>query len=407
MRVMQVNVQIGSGSAGTIVVDLYKGIITNGDECQIAYSRGGIKGIPVQNTIKIGNKWDLYFHVLYSRLFGRTASYSKIETMKFLKKVDEYKPDIIHIHGIYGYYINMELFFEYIRNHNIKLVTTLHSCWDFTGHCCYFDSSGCMQWKNQCDKCPQKWSYPKSLFFEDSKKNLETKIRLYHQIDDAVLVSPSEWMDGIVSQSNLKDIKHIVIHNGVDLNKFGPHIDMEYINSLGINKDWPTILSVASLWDRRKGLKDIYEMANIYQTENINFVVVGLSAEQIKKKPRRIIGIKRTENLQQLISLYTFSTVLFNPTYEDNYPTVNLESIACNTPVITYDTGGSGEIVLEYKMGTVVNKKDYEKVLSATFLFHKCKPILDEQLKIKLSSESMIHQYYQLYKTLENSNHTC
>lgn len=156
MHVFMLNVQIGSGSAGTIVSDLYHGIIANGDVCKIAYSRGGIKDVAAEDTIKIGNKTDTYLHALKSRLFGSTATYSKGATKGFLRKIDEFKPDIIHIHGLYGYYINMEMLFRYIQQHDIRLVTTLHSCWDFTGHCCYFDYVGCEQWKESCKNCPQK-----------------------------------------------------------------------------------------------------------------------------------------------------------------------------------------------------------------------------------------------------------
>ena len=394
MRILMVNVQIGSGSAGTIVLDLYHGIIANGDKCKIAFSRGGTKDVIAENTIKIGNKTDLYLHALKSRLFGKKA------TKKFLMEVDKFNPDIIHIHGLYGYYINMEMLFNYIYKHDIRLVTTLHSCWDFTGHCCYFDYVGCEQWKDSCKKCPQKKSYPKSSWLENTSKNLLLKKRMYHSASNVTIVSPSQWMNSLVSQSVLGDLKHVVIHNGIDLSKFHKTIDNHYIKKIGIDNGNPTVLSVASLWDQRKGLGDIIQFADYVKNERINIVVVGLSNAQMKGLPGNIIGIKRTKNINQLITLYSFATVLFNPTYEDNYPTVNLESIACETPVITYKTGGSYECTMYGQFGMSIEKGEYNKLFQIIHQIHSGKITYSFSDLSSIAKEKMISSYLKLYKTL-------
>ncbi len=400
MRILMVNVQIGSGSAGTIVSDLYHGIVANSDDCKIAYSRGNTKDIPEENTIKIGNKYDSYMHAVKSRLFGSTATYSKRVTQEFLSRVGEFKPDIIHIHGLYGYYINMEMLFQYIHENRIGLVTTLHSCWDFTGHCCYFDYAGCEEWKNKCNGCPQKKSYPKSSFIENTEKNLVEKHILYHLLEKVMIVSPSKWMDGLVNQSILSDLKHIVINNGIDLNRFHKTIDVNYINELNINNDWPTVLSVASLWDKRKGLDDVIEFARFARTENINIVVVGLSEKQLEDLPENIVGIRRTDNIEQLISLYSYATVLFNPTYEDNYPTVNLESIACETPVITYHTGGSGECTMNGMFGSIIEKRDYKELLQILYSIHSGEKRYCFSDLSGIGKEKMIASYLDVYRNL-------
>ena len=318
MRILIVNVQIGSGSAGSIVSDLYEGIVASGNECKIAFSRGEIRNVPKEDTIKIGNRIDICLHALKSRLFGRTATYSKISTKLFLNEVDKFVPDIIHIHGIYGYYLNMKMLFDYIRRNNIGLVSTLHSCWDFTGHCCYFDYIGCMQWKNKCENCPQINSYPKSVLFENSSKNLYEKKELYKSLENVIIVSPSKWMDELVSESILAELKREVIKNGVDTSVFENKIDWEYIESIGADKNIPTILAVASIWNKKKGNDDIIELAEYLKGEEFNIIVVGLSKKQIANVPNNVIGIERTDNREQLRTLYSFATVLFNPTYEDN-----------------------------------------------------------------------------------------
>lgn len=398
MRVLLINIQIGSGSAGAIVSELYHGIISHGDECKIAYSRGEVNDVPEIDTIKIGNRLDVLTHATLTRLLGNTASYSKIATKQFLNKIEEYNPDIVHIHGLYGYYINMEMLFDYLSNRNITVVTTLHSCWDFTGHCCYFDYAGCDQWKKQCHNCPQKKSYPRSSFLDNTKRNITIKAQLYHQLGNVTLVSPSKWMDQLVSESCLGDLNHVVINNGIDTNKFRHQVDDHFVKKLGLDYECPTILSVASLWDRRKGLEDIYELAEYLKNERINIVAVGLSDKQMKTKPNNVIGIKRTNNIEQLVTLYSFATVLFNPTYEDNYPTVNLEAIACGTPVITYDTGGSAETVREYRMGIVINKKNYIGIKTYTVKEFGLKSFNKSDYVVnRLDSARMIAEYIGLY----------
>lgn len=403
VRVLIINIQIGSGSAGTIVSDLYYGMLNKGYECKIAYSRGETKTIPAEHTYKIGNKIDILYHAGLTRLFGNTASYSKIATKIFLKRINEYKPDIIHIHGLYGYYINMKMLFDHIRTHNIALVTTLHSCWDFTGHCCYFDYIQCTKWKDNCAKCPQKSSYPTSSFLDPTKKNLLHKKELYHSIPRVKLVSPSAWMDTLVDESCLGDIDHLVIHNGIDLERFHPRVDYSFIYSLGINDELPTVLAVASLWDHRKGYEDIIELAKVLDNR-MNIVVVGLSDRQIREKPNSIIGLRRTDNIDQLISLYTYSTVLFNPTYEDNYPTVNLEAIACHTPVITYNTGGSPECIMNGKYGMTICKKDYDSLINIVYAIKNGVYHFYFDDLYDISKEKMISRYLDLYSEITITN---
>ena len=361
MKILIINLRIDSGSVGRIVSDLYNGIKKNGNECKIAYARGGIGKINKEDTIKICSDFEVHKHALLTRLFGRTAFWSKGNTKKFLKKIDSYSPDIIHIHGLYGYYINMEVLFNYIKDKKIKLVSTLHSCWDFTGHCCYFDYIHCEKWKYNCDHCTQIKSYPKS-YFDNTKKNYEKKKNLYNQLNDCIIVTPSQWLTNLAKQSFLKKNTIITINNGIDTEIFKPTYDDEVLDKYGINKNKKSILCVASTWDKRKGLEDAIELVN-YLLEDIQLIIVGINKKQIENISEKVVCIPRTDNVHELATLYTFATLFFNPTYEDNYPTVNLEAIACGTPVVTYDTGGSTEIVENTKLGKIIKKKAYNEIV--------------------------------------------
>lgn len=388
MKVLQINISATSGSVGKIVNNLYWEIIKNGHECKVAYGKGGIGNIPFKDTYKIETKIGLYSHALCSRLFGKSGFYSKNATQKLLNWIDNYNPDVIHLHGAYGYYINMELLFKYISKHGIKLVSTLHSCWDFTGHCCYFDYPKCDQWKTGCYNCKGYKGYPQCLIKENTHKNLLKKTDLYNSLERAVIVTPSLWLSELAKQTFLSKHKIICINNGLDLNRFKIDSYPKFSK--------PTILCVANVWSKRKGLEDIIELA-AYINKDIDIIVVGLSNKQIKELPANIVGITRTENFEELKKLYSQSTILFNPTYEENYPTVNIEAVACHLPVATYDTGGCRETIDYEKYGKLIAKKDYKAVLNYLYSVYKKDIEYDYDDLSFIDQNKMINSYLEVY----------
>jgi glycosyltransferase involved in cell wall biosynthesis len=270
-----------------------------------------------------------------------------------LKEIERIKPDILVLHNIHGYYINIELLFNYITDRNIPVLWTLHDCWAFTGHCTFFDSVSCEKWKTQCEKCPKTGMYPKSLLLDNSSSNFTEKKHLFAQVRNMKIITPSFWLKDLVSFSFLK---HPVrcIHNGIDLENFHSSIDCTDLRiKLGLTSE-KVVLGVASIWDKRKGLEDFVELASILGRE-YKIVLVGLNKKQIKELPPNVIGIERTESLEELTAYYNLSSVFVNPTYQDNFPTTNIEALACGTPVITYNTGGSPEAI-DQETGIVVPK---------------------------------------------------
>ena len=168
MKVLQINSVCGVGSTGRIATDLHSVLQAQGHESCIAYGRG--KKINCEDTIKIGNKLDNYVHVVQTRLLDRHGLGSYRATKKFIEQINQIGPDIIHLHNIHGYYINIKLLFDYLRKANKPVIWTLHDCWAFTGHCSHFDYIGCNKWKSGCEQCPQKKEYPTSLGKDNSKK---------------------------------------------------------------------------------------------------------------------------------------------------------------------------------------------------------------------------------------------
>lgn len=338
-----------NGSTGTICKNLYKAAQEEGYECCIAYGRGeSPKGF---NTIKIGNKLNIYLHVLKARLFDASGFGSRKATKDFIKKIEEFKPDVIHLHNIHGYYINIEILFNYLKMHpEIKKIWTLHDCWAFTGHCAYYTYVKCNKWKKCCKgKCPNKQEYPQT-FFEKIESNFRRKKEIFNNVENMVLVTPSIWLKKEIKESCLKKYQIIVINNGIDTNVFKP--TPSNIKEKYDIQDKKIILGVASVWDKRKGLDVFIELSKKLDRD-YQIVLIGLRNEQIKSLPKNIIGINRTDNILELVRWYSVADVYFNPTLEDNYPTTNLEAIACETPVVTFNTGGSPESAFSTEVTTI------------------------------------------------------
>lgn len=358
MKILQINSVCGVGSTGRIATDLYKVLEEQGHECLIAYGRGtALEGI---NAYKIGTNLDNYFHVARTRLLDQHGYGSKKPTIDLIKKIKEYNPDIIHLHNLHGYYLNLRVLIDFLSQYNKPVIWTLHDCWAFTGHCAYFDFVDCQKWKIKCFDCPQKNSYPQS-FVDNSRQNYLHKKELFTKIKNLTLVSPSEWLSNLVKESYLAKFPIKIINNGIDLSIFKPTTNTFKEKNNILHKK--VILGVASHWEQRKGLDTFLKLSKILD-ENYQIVLVGLTNKQKNTLPSNIIGITKTNNVNELVEIYSAADVFINPTREDNFPTTNIEAIACGTPVITYRTGGSVESVNE-TCGLIIDKDDFQSLVNA------------------------------------------
>lgn len=344
MRILFINELCGSGSHGKIAAEQAQKFESEGHEVKIAYGRH--PNVPEQYkkyAVRIGSKLDVYIHALMTRLTDKHGFFSKRATKKFLQWADNYNPDFLWLHNIHGYYINVEMLFYWIKSRpKMKIYWTLHDCWSFTGHCAYFTFEKCYKWRTHCSKCPRINKYPAS-FIDNSYKNFDRKKNLFTGVNDMTLITPSKWLADLVKESFLKEYPVEVCYNTIDKNIFKPTAgNFREKYNIGNKK---IILGVASIWEERKGLDDFIKLSEMLDAEKFVIVLVGLKPKQIKKLPKKIIAIQRTNNQKELAEIYTAADVFFNPTYEDNLPTVNLEAEACGTPVITYDTGGCPETV--------------------------------------------------------------
>lgn len=362
MKVLQINSVCGTGSTGRIALDLYKTLEEHGHICRIAYGRGNApKNI---QTIQIGNIHDVYFHGVMSRLTDRHGFYSRNATKKLLKEIELFCPDIIHLHNIHGYYINVPLLFQYLKKLGKPVIWTLHDCWAFTGHCSHFQYVNCDRWESGCFECPQKQEYPRSLM-DNSKQNYLLKKEIFNSLSNFAIVTPSQWLYQVVQKSFFHG-KHIYhIPNGIDTTIFK---QQPYKNSSSHLKT--VVLGVANIWNDRKGFFDFIKLNELLNHKLYQIIMVGVNAKQKSILPPSIIGIEQTDSVDVLADLYSNADVYLNLTYEDNFPTTNLEALACGTPVITYKTGGSVEsCTLCFNQGDLagvakaIQEKQYNDIL--------------------------------------------
>lgn len=364
MRVLQINSFFSVGGPPRIVKGIYDTLLENGNECLLAAGRE--KPIDGMNIINVGTSLNKYWHLFMSRVFDAQGLSSKRATKQLITQIREYNPDVIQLHNLHGYYLNYEILFDFLKNFDKPVVWTLHDCWPITGHCAHFDYIGCEKWKTGCFACQQKKEYPRCDVFDCSAKNFAKKKATFTGVRNLAVVTPSNWLAEIVKQSFLGEYPVTVINNGIDLEVFKP-TDPEkndFRESLSL-KDKTIILGVAQNWGKKKGLDDFIELSKILD-ESYQVVLVGLSKKQLKKLPSNIVGISKTNNVQELIQIYSAADIFVNPTLEDNFPTVNLEALACGTPIITYNTGGSPECIND-DCGIVVEKgniKDISERLS-------------------------------------------
>jgi len=350
LKILQINSVCGVGSTGRIATDIHNILIEQGHESYIAYGRY----LPNNcNTfIKIGTKYDNLTHLALTRIFDQHGFGSKRVTPKFIKEVEKLDPDVIHLHNIHGYYINIKMLFEYLKKVNKPIVWTLHDCWAFTGHCAYFDYIGCEKWKIGCFDCPQKIYYPSSLVMDKSKENYLMKKEIFTGIKNLTIITPSKWLASLAKESFLREYAVKVINNGIDLEVFKP-TESKFRERYNLNNNF-IILGVASVWSKRKGYQYFVELSNRLNTKE-KIVLVGLTVRQKKRLPKNIIGITRTNNVKDLVHIYSEADVFVNPTLEDNFPTTNLEALACGVPVITFNAGGSIEC-LSKDTGLIIDR---------------------------------------------------
>ena len=405
-KLLQINPVLRvSTSTGRIMQEIGELALRKGWESYIAYGQGrdGIR--PCQSKIiPVGSHWSTLWHGLETRLLDRHGLASTQATRKFVKQIEELRPDIIHIHNIHGYFLNYRVLFDYLSKCGIPVVWTVHDCWLYTGHCYYYSYAGCNKWQTGCNHCPQKKEFPKSFWLDRSAQNYADKKVAFTSMpnDKFVIVPVSNWIREEMRHSFLSGYEFRVIHNGINTDVFHVCETQSVASRYGLTGKH-VLLGVASIWSKEKGLDDFVQMARLLNADE-KIVLVGIKPEEQKRLPENILGIARTENVHELAELYSLADAFINPTWQDNYPTVNMEAIACGTPVVTYRTGGSVEAVTE-NTGYVVNQGDVMGLLEAARVVRQrgkafYQSVCREYALMHFNKEERYADYFRLYGEL-------
>lgn len=351
MKILQINSVCGVTGTGRIVTNLYDVAQKQGHECIIAYGEHKYQNHPGdRKTIEIGTMRDCNLHAAATRLWDAQGFASRRATEEFLKKVDEYAPDIVHLHNLHGYYLNIDLLFRYLKQKKLKVVWTLHDCWSFTGHCVHFLEVGCDKWKTECGHCPLTRQYPASLFVDRSARNYRRKKELFTGIEDMTLLVPSHWLESRVKQSFLQEYPTKVIYNGIDLDTYHPTAG-NFRKKYGL-RDKFIVLGVANVWVERKGLATFLKLSE-HLGETAKIVLVGLTQDQIQTLPEGVLGLPRTDTPTELAEIYTAADVFVNPSREETFGLTVAEAMACGTWPIVYADTACAEVV-EHGKGQIV-----------------------------------------------------
>ena len=360
-KLIQINT-VCNASTGRIMGDIQREAIRQGyDTFSFVGRRKPFPDIPCE---KFGNFFSFWGHVVMNTVFDRQGYGSYFSTKKLIRRLREDQPDIIHLHNLHGYYLYLPALFRYLKQEFTgQIFWTFHDCWPFTGHCPYFTMIGCNKWEEKCYACPNKRSYPISLFFDASTRNYKDKRRMFSGFSNLTIITPSAWMEKLVKKSFMNQYPTEIISNGIDLSIFTYTKDSSIYAKYNIPRNKKVLLGVANIWDQRKGLDDFLALSKEISDE-YRIILVGLSKSQIRKLPRNVIGIVRTENQRELVALYSLAEIFVNPSLEESFSLVTVEAIACGTPVIVLDTSAVKELVTT-ENGIVLHKHGTQEYLAA------------------------------------------
>lgn len=398
MKVIQINAVYEYSSTGRTTTEMHEYFLQHGIESYVFCTNKEEKG---KNIFKFSGICDKKLHSVLSRIFGYQGMYSYFSTKTLIGKLEEIQPDIVHLRVLHSNCINLPLLLRYLGDNNISTVITLHDCWYFTGHCCYFIDSKCDRWKDKCGHCPDFRKWNPSLFFDDSFNLLRLKKDLFGKIKHLAVIGVSDWVTNFIKDSILKNA-YIVkrIYNWIDFSKFTLRDSDVIRKSIGISKDDFVVLGVAQRWTPTKGLDDFIKLANM--CSEFKFVIVGEVYNN--KLPDNVVSVGVVSDETRLIDMYSMADVFFNPSLRETFGKVTIESMAAGTPVVAYNATATPELIHD-GCGYVVEAGDIHSAYECVQKIYKVgKKLYSESCRLFAKSEfdktKLITDYIDLYHSL-------
>lgn len=400
MKIVSINT-VASGSTGNVMLGVANTVRSMGGEAYTFSEKRKNQALPAGHRF-FGSPAENLMHRAAAAFTGISGTGSRCGTKRLLQQIQTLQPEVVHLHNLHGWYLNLPMLFQFLKETGIPTVWTLHDCWAFTAQCAHFTMEQCEKWKTGCHHCPRYRLYPYT-FVDKTAKMWPLKKAWLQNVPALTLVTPSHWLKGLVQQSFLKSYPVQVIHNGIDLSIFKPTgSNFKEKHRLQGKK---VILGVASGWNNRKGLDVFVQLAEQLEPAGFRVVLVGTNSKVEKQLPQSILSIPKTKNPKELAEIYTAADVFLNPTREENFPTVNMEALACGTPVVTFNTGGCAEIVGN-GVGAVVPVNDLNRAKQSILSLcgpQKISPHTCTEYARRFNKNQLFLEYYRLFQALLNS----
>jgi putative colanic acid biosynthesis glycosyltransferase len=400
MKIAQVDVNYNFSSTGKIVADLITGLGDLGHSTVTCFGRG--PDFKNDNVHRISSRAEVLLHALGTRFTGLTGGFSPLATRRLIGHLEHFMPDVVHLHDLHGYYINIRPLIEYLKAKRIPTVWTFHSEFMYTGKCGHaFD---CEKWKTECNNCPDLKGYPKSWLFDFTTRMFREKQSLFADFEQLHLVAPSEWLANRMRQSIVRDKPIFVIHNGLDIATFCRRDTKGLRSSLRLTNEY-VVLSVGSdLLSELKGGRWVLELAKRNPNTGMVFVMVGV--EQAPKQiPDNVRIIPRIFDQNLLAEYYSLANVLLLTSTKETFSMVSAESLACGTPVIGFDSGAPKEVALP-GFGEFVPYADLDALESLLFRVKTGEIALMPSTECaqfareRYSKDAMVKAYESIYRKL-------
>ena len=397
-RILQINATANWGSTGCIAEQINNLSREKGWDCYIAYGR--YSNASQSTLIQVGSKLCVISHYLENRIFDNEGLASRLATKRLIKEIQKLAPDIIHLHNIHDHWLNYELLFKYLNTTDIPVVWTLHDCWAFTGGCTHYSLNGCYKWQNGCVNCKHKRN-----LLDRSHKHYSLRKELFLSNINLTVVSVCDWLKSELKQSFMQSLNIITIYNGVDLDTFCERRNSQILSKYSLDGKY-VLLALATTWSDKKGFNDYIQLSEQLPTDCI-LLMVGVTSEQKRHLPDNIIGIEMTQDVNELMSLYSVSNIVLNLSYEESFGLTTIEGFACGTPAIDYDTTACPEQISK-ETGLVVKAGDINGIVNAINFMRKsdseayskaCRKRAEELYDINKSYA----RYIELYESLLNN----
>lgn len=355
---------LNEGSIGRTAEQLSQLVQSRGWRSFVAYSRYNLGS--TSEVYRVDNKLSTLFHALLTRLFDMCGYGSYFTTKKLVRVIKKINPDLIHMHIIHNYDINLKVLFNFLATSGLPIVWTQHDCWSYTGHCAFYANASCDKWKTECNNCPKSKEFPKSWFYDGSRRNFRFKKRIFTSVpeDKMCIIAVSDYVKNDIEQSFLNKFRIKRIYNAIDTDVFVPsqncsqEIRQKYNLGNGV-----LLMAFATSWSERKGISDYFKLREILD-DSYTIVFVGVNDELKARLPKGIIGIKNTSSVDELVKLYSTADIIMNLASEESFGKTTPEGMSCGTPGIVYNCTASPELVDE-KTGIVCEKGDLTGVVSA------------------------------------------